>query len=168
MGWFDGIRQALAKTSRVLNTDVRDLWKGKQGRLIDEEFLEELLGLLLRTDMGVKPARQIVDRIRTDFRARVVTMDEILGGVKAELATMLAQAEHPINFAASGPTVVMVVGVNGSGKTTSIAKLANMFRKQGKKVVLGAGDTFRAAAVEQLGIWAQRLGCEIVRAEGGG
>ena len=95
-------------------------------------------------------------------------MDEILAGVKSELAKMLAQPEHPIKYAASGPTVVMVVGVNGSGKTTSIAKLANMFRQQGKKVVLGAGDTFRAAAVEQLGIWAQRLGCEIVKADGAG
>ena len=79
----------------------------------------------------------------------------------------MAQPEQPVRMASSGPTVILVVGVNGSGKTTSIAKLANWFKSEGKSVVLGAGDTFRAAAVEQLSIWADRLGVEIVKAEQG-
>ena len=94
-------------------------------------------------------------------------MSEVLDHIKRTLKTLLAQPAEPIRFAASGPTVVMVAGVNGSGKTTSIAKLACMFKAEGKKVVLGAADTFRAAAVEQLTIWAQRLGVEIVTGASG-
>ena len=89
-------------------------------------------------------------------------MDEILEQIKVKLKALLAQPADPIRYAASGPTVIMVAGVNGCGKTTSIAKLACMFQGEGKKVVLGAADTFRAAAVEQLTIWAERLGAEIV------
>jgi fused signal recognition particle receptor len=94
-------------------------------------------------------------------------MKDVLDELKLKLKELLAQSEEPIKLVASGPTVIMVVGVNGSGKTTSIAKLASTFQSQGKKVVLGAGDTFRAAAVEQLTIWAQRIGCEIVKGEAG-
>ena len=88
--------------------------------------------------------------------------------VQDSLRQLMAQDAAPIAFAASGPTVIMVVGVNGSGKTTSIAKLAHLFIAEGKRVVLGAGDTFRAAAVEQLTIWAQRIGAEIVTGKSGG
>jgi fused signal recognition particle receptor len=94
-------------------------------------------------------------------------MEDVLASVKDEIRLILQQPEKPIHFAESGPTVILVVGVNGSGKTTSIAKLANLFRSQGKKVVLGAGDTFRAAAVEQLTIWADRLGVEIIKGASG-
>src|SRR6185295_5650342 len=118
--------------------------------------------------MGTGPASRIRDRIGSEFRARIVHMDEVLASVKDEIRKILQQPEQPIHLASSGPTVILVVGVNGSGKTTSIAKLANWFRSQGKRVVLGAGDTFRAAAVEQLTIWADRLGVEIVKGEQGG
>ena len=165
-GVFSRWRSALRKTSDFLNTDIRDLFK-REGRLVDEPFLNELFAILVKTDMGVTTATRVRDRIGSDFRARVVHMSDILKVIKEELKNVLAQPERPINLAASGPTVILVVGVNGSGKTTSIAKLSNMFRSQGKKVVLGAGDTFRAAAVEQLGIWAERLGVDIVRAEQG-
>src|SRR6185312_7476051 len=84
---------------------------------------------------------------------------------KSKLKELMAQPEEPIRYAASGPTVIIVAGVNGAGKTTSIAKLTRLFTSQGKKVVLGAADTFRAAAVEQLTIWAGRLGAEIVRGD---
>ena len=164
MGLFDSFKQALKKTTEVLNTDIRDLFK-REGRLVDEDFLRDLYATLVKTDMGTGPAARIRDKIGADFRARVVHMDEVLKVVKAELKTLVAQPEAPIKYAASGPTVVLVVGVNGSGKTTSIAKLANLFRQEGKKVVLGAGDTFRAGAVHQLGIWAERLGAEIVKGE---
>ena len=165
-GIFSRVRAALKKTTDVLNTDIRDLFK-REGRLIDEEFLTELYALLVKTDMGTGPAGKIRDRLATDFRGRVVHLSDLLAVVKAELRTLVAQPQQPIQFAASGPTVVLVVGVNGSGKTTSIAKLTNMFRSQGKRVVLGAGDTFRAAAVDQLTIWAEREGAEIVKAAPG-
>jgi fused signal recognition particle receptor len=110
----------------------------------------------------VKPAQQTVDDIREAFRGRVVQMDDVLDHIKAKLKELMAQSANPIHFADGGPTVIMVCGVNGCGKTTSIAKLARMFMDDGQKVVLGAADTFRAAAVEQLTVWAQRLGTEIV------
>lgn len=167
VGFFTSLKRALKKTADVLNTDVRDLFK-KEGRLVDEQFLTELFAILVKTDMGVGPAARIRDKIGTDFRARVVHMPDILAVVKTELRELLAQPEKPVNLATSGPTVVLVVGVNGSGKTTSIAKLTQHFRSQGKRVVLGAADTFRAAAVDQLTIWADRLGAEIEKGPPGG
>jgi fused signal recognition particle receptor len=166
-GLFGRLRSALKKTGDLLNTDIRDLFK-REGRLVDDQFLGELFAILVKTDMGAGPAARIRDRIGTDFRARIVHMEDVLKSVKDEVRLILAQPERPIELAATGPTVILVVGVNGSGKTTSIAKLANLFRSQGKTVVLGAGDTFRAAAVEQLTIWADRLGVEIVMGGAGG
>jgi fused signal recognition particle receptor len=166
-GFFGMLQSALKKTHDVLNTDIRDLFK-REGRLVDDEFLGELFAILVKTDMGAGPAARIRDRIGSDFRARVVHMDDVLASVKDEIRKILQQPEQPIHFAASGPTVVLVVGVNGSGKTTSIAKLAHRFKSEGKKVIVGAGDTFRAAAVEQLTIWADRLGVEIIKAGQGG
>jgi fused signal recognition particle receptor len=166
-GFFSSLKSALKKTTDVLNTDIRDLFK-REGRLVDDQFLSELFAILVKTDMGAGPANRIRDRIATDFRARIVHMSEVLASVKDEIRLILAQPEQPIHLAESGPTVILVVGVNGSGKTTSIAKLANRFRSEGKTVVLGAGDTFRAAAVEQLTIWADRLGVEIVKGGQGG
>jgi fused signal recognition particle receptor len=165
-GWLGMLRSALQKTSTLLRTDIRDLFK-REGRLVDDAFLDELFAILIRTDMGVASATRIRDRIARDWRARVVQMEDVLALIKDEIRQILQQPPQPLNMASSGPTVILVVGVNGSGKTTSIAKLAHWLRSQGKKVVLGAGDTFRAAAVEQLGIWAERLGVELVRGETG-
>lgn len=165
-GWLSSLRAGLKKTSDLLNTDIRDLFK-QEGRLIDDDFLRELFEILVKTDMGPSPAMEIRDRIKTDYRGRVVHMSDILDAIKVKLKELMDQPEEPIQFADSGPTVIMVVGVNGSGKTTSIAKLAHLFQSQDKSVVLGAGDTFRAAAVEQLTIWSQRIGCEIVTGEQG-
>lgn len=167
MGLFDKLKAGLQKTTRLLNTDVRDLFRS-EGRLVDEAFLDELLEILIKTDMGVQAAQQIVDRVRSDFRGRVVQLGEVLATVKEQLKTLMSQEETPIQMAVAGTTVIMVAGVNGAGKTTSIAKLTQLFRGQGKTVVLGAADTFRAAAVEQLTIWAGRLGAEIVKGESGG
>jgi len=163
---FAKFKDGLRKTHQLLNTDIRDLFK-KEGRLVDEDFLTDLRAILIRTDMGPAGAGQIVDEIHKQFRARMVHLDEILAVIKAKLNELLVQEEAPIRMAGEGVTVIMVCGVNGSGKTTSIAKLARMFQSQGKKVVLGAGDTFRAAAVEQLTIWAKRLGAEIVTGQPG-
>lgn len=167
MGLFDKLKAGLQKTSRLLNTDVRDLFKS-EGRLVDEAFLDELLVILVKTDMGVQSAQQIVAEVRSEFRGRVVQLTEVLVAVKKKLKDLLAQDEAPVQLAAEGPTVIMVAGVNGAGKTTSIAKLAQLFASQGKRVVLGAADTFRAAAVEQLTVWAGRLGADIVKGEQGG
>ena len=166
-GLFARFRKGLQKTRQLLKTDIRDLFK-QQGQLVDEEFLSRLFAILVKTDMGVGPATEIRDQVQAAFRGRVVEMPEVLSAVKGKIRELLAQPEAPIRFAASGPTIILVVGVNGSGKTTSIAKLAYLFQQQGRGVVLGAGDTFRAAAVEQLTIWAQRVGVEIVKGQSGG
>ena len=117
--------------------------------------------------MGGDMARTIRERIGRDYRARRVRFEEMLEVISQEIRNSLEQTGTAIRMAESGPTVILVVGVNGSGKTTSIAKLANRFTKQGKRVLLGAGDTFRAAAVEQLKIWSERIGCEIVTSASG-
>jgi fused signal recognition particle receptor len=164
MGLFDKLKQGLSKTWKSLNTDVRDLFKS-EGRLVDQPFLDEMRALLFKTDMGYDAVEQIVEEVAKNFRARVVTLDEVVATWKDKLRNLMAQADAPIKFAESGPTVIMVCGVNGSGKTTTIAKLARLLQSQGKKVILGAGDTFRAAAVEQLTIWSDRIGVPIVKGE---
>jgi fused signal recognition particle receptor len=165
-GILDRLRAGLAKTARVLNTDVRDLLK-KEGRFVDDAFLEELRAALVRTDMGPVAAEAIVADVRERLRARVVDPEVVLDSIRSQLMGRLHGTAGGIALATSGPTVVLVTGVNGSGKTTSIAKLARMFTRDGRRVVLGAGDTFRAAAVEQLAMWAARLGAELVRGEPG-
>jgi fused signal recognition particle receptor len=161
MGLFDKLKQGLKKTTQLLQTDIRDLFK-KEGCLVDDGFLEELRAIIIKRDMGPAAAERIVTQIGTDFRARVVHMQDVLNIVRRQLKELLSQDVAPIRLVDEGPTVIMVAGVNGAGKTTSIAKLARMFIADGKRVVLGAGDTFRAAAVEQLTIWAGRLGAAIV------
>ena len=166
MGLFDKLKQGLKKTGRLLKTDVRDLFKS-EGQLVDEAFLDEMRAILFKTDMGYEAVEEIVAEVAKNFRGRVVTLDQVLETWKAKLSALMAQDDAPIHFAESGPTVIMVCGVNGTGKTTTIAKLANLLKSQGKRVVLGAGDTFRAAAVEQLTIWSDRLGVPIVTGESG-
>jgi fused signal recognition particle receptor len=166
MGLFEKFKQGLKKTAQLLNTDIRDIFKG-EGRLVDEAFLEAWFETLVRTDMGVEASNELVGEIRKSFNARVVEEEQILAFLEEKLKALLAQPSAPIRFAGAGPTVIMVAGVNGCGKTTSIAKLTQMFISDGKKVILGAADTFRAAAVEQLTIWADRLGAEIVTGPSG-
>jgi fused signal recognition particle receptor len=160
-GLFAKMRGALSKTRQALSTDIRDLFKS-DGRLVDDEFLGELFARLIRTDMGVGCAEAIRDDVEMRLKSRVVQMEEVLATITEQTRSMLEQESTAIRYASDGPTVILVVGVNGSGKTTSIGKLANHLHRSGKRVVLGAGDTFRAAAVEQLTIWAGRIGCEIV------
>ena len=164
MGLFDRLKQGLKKTSQLLNTDVRDLFKA-EGRLIDQPFLDEMRAILFKTDMGYDAVEQVVEEVATNFRGRVVTLEQILETWKQKLKALMAQDDAPLKFAESGPTVIMVCGVNGSGKTTTIAKLSQLLHSQGKKVILGAGDTFRAAAVQQLMIWGDRIGIPVVKGE---
>lgn len=165
-GMFSRFRQGLQKTTQILNTDIRDLFK-QEGQLVDEEFLDKLFELLVKTDMGAAPANSIKEEVQKEFRGRVVHMSDVLEQVKSKLLELTEQEEKPIVLQSEGPTIILVVGVNGSGKTTSIAKLTKHFRDKGKSVILGAGDTFRAAAVEQLTIWAERLGADIVTGKQG-
>lgn len=170
MGLFDNLKSALQKTKDVLRTDVRDLLKA--GEILDEKKLEDFYRGLITTDMGIAAAGEVVEALRKEFGGRTVVPDKIWEVVRQRLKGILhgEGAEtwnqndplSPLQRAESGPTVVLVSGVNGVGKTTSIAKLANILHGTGSKVVLAAGDTFRAAAVEQLTMWSQRIGCEIV------
>ena len=165
-GIFNRFRQGLKRTSQLLNTDIRDLFK-QEGQLVDDEMLDRLYAALVRTDMGVVPAGEIRDQIQSEFRGRVVEMVDIQSRVKEQLLRLMTQEESPLNLQTEGPTIVVVVGVNGSGKTTSIAKLTQRLTSDSKRVVVAAGDTFRAAAVEQLTVWAGRLGIPIITGEPG-
>lgn len=170
MGLFDRLKRGLHKTKQLLRTDVRDLFCA--GELLDEMQLDKFEARLIRTDMGVQASTAIVDQLRLEHVGRTVDIDAIWDTVKNTLRSLLlSQGEtdwdvndplSPVNRAPSGPTVILVAGVNGVGKTTSIAKLAGLLKSTGHSVVLAAGDTFRAAAVEQLKMWSGRLGCDIV------
>jgi fused signal recognition particle receptor len=120
--------------------------------------------MLIQADIGVKGTMRIIDDLKTASDAGLIEKgEEVIDFLKAELKKYWPEADRQVHFAESGPTVILVAGINGAGKTTSIAKLAYQFHRNGKKVVLAAADTFRAAAVEQLTIWADRIGCDIVK-----
>ena len=165
-GFLARLRSGLERTRQVLVTDVRDLFK-REGRLVDDGFLEELRRVLVQSDIGPSATDAILADIAVRYRARVVEVETVLDSIRSGLLERLRFKQAPLTLATSGPTVILVTGVNGSGKTTSIATLARFLSRDGKRVVLGAGDTVRAAAVEQLALWAERLGVEIVRGEMG-
>ena len=156
---FGRIKKSLAKTAGVF-TGVFDVLRGK-GK-VDQNFLDELEKRLYLADVGTQATKLIVDRVRQAFRDKEIS-GEVLEFVKAQLRELLSGPSDGITYAPSGPTVVMIAGVNGSGKTTSIAKLAKRLQTDGKKVAVAACDTFRAAAVEQLTVWAGRIGCDIIK-----
>jgi fused signal recognition particle receptor len=156
---FQKIKQGLSKTRSVF-TGIVDLFRGR-GR-VDQNFLNELERRLYLADVGGFAVGSIVERVRKSFLDKEVTGD-VEEFVKKQLRELLDNPSDAIAYALSGPTVVMIAGVNGSGKTTTIAKLAKKLQADGKKVLIAACDTFRAAAVEQLTIWCDRIGCEIVK-----
>ncbi len=161
MGLFDRLRDGLRKTRDALASGLRRVL---HGRTLDEDLLEELEQFLITADVGVRTTEAVLGELRDSWKRKEVTAaDQVTDFLKSRLAARLGTAGLALNMQAAPPTVILVVGVNGSGKTTSIAKLAGYLRGQGKSVVLGAGDTFRAAAVEQLTIWSKRLGIEIVK-----
>jgi fused signal recognition particle receptor len=132
------------------------------GHRVDQAFLAKLEEQLYLADVGTAATATIVDRVRQGFKDREVGED-VKAFVRQQLRDLLADPQGGLRFATPGPTVVMIAGVNGSGKTTSIAKLANRLKADGKTVLVAACDTFRAAAVEQLTVWCQRIGVEIVK-----
>jgi fused signal recognition particle receptor len=162
-GLFGKLKQGLAKTRSVFS-GVASLFR-LRGR-VDKNFLAELEKLLYLADVGTAATTEIVDRVRQAFLDKEITGD-VEAFVKQHLKEMLQSGDTALNYAASGPTVVMVAGVNGSGKTTSIAKLARRLQEDGKRPIVAACDTFRAAAVEQLTIWSERIGCDIVKSQQG-
>lgn len=159
--FFAKIKQGLAKT-RGLFGGVAELFRLK-GR-VDKQFLGELEKRLYLADVGSFATQQIVERVRLAYQDKEITGD-VMAFVKDQLKQLLAADQSGIHYAPAGPTVVMIAGVNGSGKTTSIAKLAKYCQDQSKKVMVAACDTFRAAAVQQLTIWSERLGVDIVKNE---
>jgi fused signal recognition particle receptor len=161
--FFKKIKQGLAKTRSVF-VGVAQLFRLK-GR-VDRDFLQRLEERLYLADVGTAATSEIVDQVRQSFLDKEISGD-VEAFVKQKLKDMLTAGERGLRMNLSGPTVVMIAGVNGSGKTTSIAKLANRFKQEGKRVMVAACDTFRAAAVEQLTIWSERIGCEIVKSHQG-
>lgn len=157
--FFDRLKKSLSRTRDVF-TGVVDLFRGR-GR-VDQAFLAELEKRLYQADVGGFAVGVIVDRVRKAYLDKEVS-DDVQAFVKQQLREMLGDPSPGIAYATAGPTIVMIVGVNGSGKTTTIAKLARLLKADGKSVLVAACDTFRAAAVEQLTIWSQRIGCEIVK-----
>jgi fused signal recognition particle receptor len=161
-GFFKRLAEGLQKTAATIGGGFKRLL----GRKVDQDLLDELEATLITADCGLEATEQIVSKVKEAYANREVT-GEVLEFVKTEMKQMLDQGDNSLKFVEPGPTVIMVCGVNGSGKTTSIAKLTTWLTKQGKKVLLGAGDTFRAAAVDQLSMWAERVGADIVKANPG-
>ncbi|MFM9996068.1 MAG: signal recognition particle-docking protein FtsY [Phycisphaerales bacterium] len=156
----------LAKTSRALGAGLRSLLTGRR---LDEALIQQIEERLIQADVGVAASRRLADGLRASFKSGALTRGEdALEFLKTEIKKMWPPAERGLRFADAPPTVILVTGVNGAGKTTSIAKLCHLLRGRGKTVLLGACDTFRAGAVLQLEIWADRLGVEVVKGQQGG
>ena len=165
MGFFDKLKSGLGKTRDSLNEKINMVFSNF--RKVDEELLEELEEILIMSDIGVETATEIISKLRERIKLEKLQDEESVKKVlKEEMQKILDKEKNGLELK-TNPAVILVVGVNGVGKTTSIGKIANNLRKNGKKVVVAAADTFRAAAVEQLEIWANRAGVDIVkRAEG--
>ncbi|MCC6408290.1 MAG: signal recognition particle-docking protein FtsY [Planctomycetes bacterium] len=164
MGLFDRLKERLKKTREAISDGITGLFKG--GRPIDQALFDELEELLYTSDLGAVAGEVCAELARAHKRGEVKGEDDVRKTLRALLLERLGTARGEPRFETK-PTVILVVGVNGSGKTTSIAKLAHRFQKQGKRVLLGACDTFRAAAAEQLEIWASRNQSAIVRGPDG-
>ncbi|MFP4053765.1 MAG: signal recognition particle-docking protein FtsY [Phycisphaerae bacterium] len=162
---FEKLTAGLSKTKERFIGGLRSLLVGRQ---IDDELLDDLEATLIQADVGVKAATQIIDDLREAHKeGRIEKGEDVIDWLKTEMKGYWPPADRSVHMAAEGPTVILVAGINGAGKTTSVAKLTWYFQQQGKKVVLAAGDTFRAAAVEQLTIWSDRLGVDIVKTSQG-
>lgn len=175
MGFFrnivDKFKQGLQKTREAVVTGVQGLRNILTGRKLDEELINEIERRLLQADVGVKTTAKLIDGLRADFRSgKMENGDQALEYLKREIAALWPAQDRSLRFAPAGerPSVILMTGVNGVGKTTSIAKLCAQLRKDNKTVLLGACDTFRAGAVAQLETWANRLGVDVVKGQQGG
>ena len=159
MGFFDNLKAGLAKTKNAVFGQLNAVMKNF--RKVDEELLEELEEIRIMADMGAGTTEKVIDKLRDRVRTKNIKTAD---GVKTELADILREQVgegEPLNLSTT-PSVILVIGVNGVGKTTSIGKIANNLKKSGKRVVVAAADTFRAAAIEQLAVWCERAGVELI------
>lgn len=165
MGFFDKLKNGLNKTKTSFDEKINNVFSNF--RKVDEEFLDELEEVLIMSDIGMDTSIKIISNLRERMKKEKIQDEEdVKQALREEMQKILDVTDISLHLNTK-PSVILVVGVNGVGKTTSIGKIANNLRKDGKKVVVAAADTFRAAAVEQLEIWAQRSGCEIVKREEG-
>ena len=166
---IEAVRRGLLRTASAVGAGLRSVL---HGRRLDDALIDEVESQLISADVGVRAAREIVESLRTEFRSgRIERGEDALEHLKQRMTERLAPpAGKTLEIAAttSKPAVVLVVGVNGVGKTTSVAKIAHSIRASGRTVLLAAADTYRAGAVAQLGVWAQRLGVDIIRGATGG
>lgn len=161
MGLFDKFKQGLQKSRSSL---VERLGGVFRSRKLDETVYEEMEEAFISADMGVETAISLVENVRVLARKnRIENAEDLPKFMVQAMTELLRKEDSEMKFAADGPTLVLLVGVNGAGKTTTIGKLAHYYRQQGKRVLLAAADTFRAAATEQLVEWGNRVGCEVVR-----
>ncbi len=163
---LDRLKTGIQKTRSGLVDRIEDVLSGK--REIDAELLEELEYTLITADLGIQTVQDILERIRQRIdRKQSGDAAEIRGMIREQLLEILRASETPLRIVTVPPAVVMLVGINGAGKTTTIGKLAHRFLGEGRKVLLCAADTFRAAAVEQLEVWAERAGVDVIRQKTG-
>jgi fused signal recognition particle receptor len=163
-GLFEKLKQGLSKTHQGFVEKMDQLLMGKKS--IDQDLLDELEGLLFSADLGVKTSGQLIDGVQRGLkRGELQEAEKIKDFIRQEMLRILQTGQRPlsIDFSRTKPFLFMVVGVNGVGKTTTIAKIAHQYSSQGKKVLIGAADTFRAAAVEQLEVWAKRVGADLIK-----
>jgi fused signal recognition particle receptor len=162
--FLEKLKKGLSKTHQGFVEKIDQLFLGK--KTIDQDLLDDLENLLYEADLGVKTTSQLIEGVKEGLkRGELQAPDKVKDFIKEEILGILKSGENPlsINFAQTKPFVFMVVGVNGGGKTTTIGKIAHQYALQGKKVLVGAADTFRAAAVEQLEVWANRVGADLVK-----
>ena len=165
MGFFEKLKNGLNKTKTSFDEKMNGIFSNF--RKVDEELLEELEEALIMSDVGANTSVTIINNLRNRVKKdNLKDAEEVKQALREEIQAIFDKTDKKLNLETK-PSVILVVGVNGVGKTTSIGKIANRLRKDGKKVVVAAADTFRAAAVEQLEIWANRAGCEIVKREEG-
>jgi fused signal recognition particle receptor len=166
-GFFDRMKEAVTRTRENLSERLEEVVSF--GKEIDRNTLDDLEAILIQADLGTTTTNEILGKLREKAdRKQIKDVNELKRLLKEELLAILNSANHRPPRAVEGPEVILVVGVNGTGKTTSIGKLSQVFRSQGKKVLLCAADTFRAAAIDQLEIWGQRTGTEVIRTKPGG
>ena len=165
MGFFDKLKQGLSKTKNSFEEKMNNVFSSF--RKVDEELLEELEEILIMSDVGVETSTKIIGNLRSRIKKEKIEDSEaVKQALREEIKNIFDELDNSLHLE-TVPSVILVVGVNGVGKTTSIGKIANRLKKDGKKVVIAAADTFRAAAVEQLEIWANRAGSDIVKREEG-
>ena len=165
MGFFDKLKQGMNKTKSSFDEKISNVFKSF--KKVDEDFLDELEEILIMSDIGMDTSVKIINNLRTRIKKEKIQDEEdVKKALREEMQKILDITDISLHLNTK-PSVILVVGVNGVGKTTSIGKMANRLAKDGKKVVVAAADTFRAAAVEQLEIWAKRAGADIVKREEG-